>query len=78
MPLVRKCCRIKATDTERSDSLLCTFPSPIVGVPHQFNMDELQESVLKGYVVRKGRLQGQDQIHMSFHFKDDNFATSEL
>ena len=72
MPLVRKCCHIKATDMEHA-SHQC-----IVGVPHQFNMDELQEDILKEHVVMKGRLQGLDQIHVSFCYKDEGFSTSGL
>ena len=78
MPLVRKCCHIKATDIECSNNPQCILPAAIVGVNHQFNMDELQEAILKEYVVKKGRLQGQDQIHMLFHYKDNEFSTSNL
>ena len=78
MPLVRKYCHIKATSMEHSDNVHSGFPAPIVGVPHQFNMDELQETILKEYVMKKGWLQSQDQFHIPFHFKDDHFSTSNL
>lgn len=76
MSLICKCCSVVAFKHTEHVHPLTTLDSTALPycVPQLFDLEKLQDDLIKVYVAGKHLLQKPEGIHMSFHFKEQNIA----